>query len=141
MSDGFKQFSELVLHELRRQDTKLDKITDKQSEQNEHLLRNTITLEEHIKRTKLLEDRAERIEDEVDVIKDHVDGIKRIFSLVKPTKEKLKWLAILAGLAGGGVGVNELARDGGKNEVIEKSVQKEQNTEVKIKNIIKKITK
>lgn len=136
MSDGFKQFSDLVLHELRRQDQKLDKVMDKQSEQNEHLLRNTISLEEHIKRTKLLEDRAERIEDEVDVIKDHVDGIKRIFNLVKPTKEKLKWLAILAGLVGGGYTGVELTMKGDSTEVIERTV-KEQDAKVNLKKIFK----
>lgn len=140
MSDGFKQFSDLVLHELRRQDEKLDRMTDKQAEQNEVLLRNTITLEEHVKRTKLLEDRAERIEDEVDEIKDHVDTIKRIFNIVKPTKEKLKWLAILTGLAGGGYTGFELTKDGGKKTVIERSVEEKQDAKVDIKKIIKKIT-
>lgn len=110
MSD-VKDFSAIVLHELKRQDEKLDKLVFKQMEQNETLVRNTVTLEEHVRRTNLLENRAERIEKDVIEVQDHVRNIKTILNILKPTKEKMKWLAVLAGLATGGhFGMKEITK-------------------------------
>lgn len=41
---------------------KLDKVIDKQDEQHDTLVRNTITLEEHVRRTNKLEEKVEEIE-------------------------------------------------------------------------------
>ena len=98
---------------IQRQDTnhrdileKLDKIVDKQSEHGETLVRNTISLEEHIRRTNLLETDLKDTKEDVEDIKEHVDKIKFVMKVMTPTKSKLKWLAALlaaSGLTTGGI--------------------------------------
>lgn len=85
---------------------KLDKIVDKQVEQGETLVRNTISLEEHIRRTNLLEAQVSATQEDVEDIKEHVDKMKVVGKLLTPTKAKVKWIVTILtalGLTTGGV--------------------------------------
>ena len=125
MSD-FKDWSTLVMDELKRQGqshrdmmNEIGKIRDEQIEQGKTLIRNTESLEHHIKRTDLLEKKVEHVENEVDGLKSHVDKVNFILGLLKPTKEKLKWLLILSALTGGGFGGYELTKSETVKKVLE----------------------
>lgn len=109
-----QQISEININQ-RNVVEKLDRISEKQSEQAETLYRNTATLEYHVKRTDLLEEKlkrlldlifktqqdVEKVEKDFHKIEKDVFKIKFIADLIKPTKNKLKWIIVLAGLLGG----------------------------------------
>lgn len=54
---------------MKRVLDKLDKIDEKQGDMGKVLARNTATLEEHVRRTNILEDKVDRVESCVDKIK------------------------------------------------------------------------
>jgi hypothetical protein len=103
MSD-FKEYADLILNEMKRQDQshrdtleELSKIKDKQVEHSEVLLRNTLSLEEHMRRTEVLEElhdvNAKRIN-----MHD-----KKIIELEKPqiaVKFIFKWIVGLGAFSG-----------------------------------------
>lgn len=108
---------ELILQELRD-------MRGEQVEQGKTLVRNTVTLEEHVKRTNLLEKRMEHVDNEVDGLKTHIAKINTVFDLLKPTKEKMKWIFIVASIIGGTWGTVDVASDDGKiRQVIQKIVE------------------
>jgi hypothetical protein len=124
MSD-FKEWSDLILTEMKRQDNKhrdimgeLKDLKKEQIEQGKTLVRNTTSLEEHMRRTHLLEAKTEHIETEVDGLREHVDKINFILQLLKPTKEKIKWFIIISMLLSGSYGGYKLT----DNESIKKII-------------------
>jgi len=105
-----------VIHILDRIENKLEKIQDVQIDQGKTLVRNTMTLEEHVRRTNILEKKNDKLEDKVDDAHEKCDArvnkidkdlssINLILQLLKPTKQKAKWIALtgslLASLYGG----------------------------------------
>ncbi len=81
MSD-FKEYSELILHELKRIDAKIERHDDRLDIYNENLLRNTLTLEEHVKgsiasnkRLTIVEDSLATIDNKVNHIDVHVSKV------------------------------------------------------------------
>lgn len=121
MSEENESLTTHLLTEIGRMHTSQDRIFDKLSEQGETLVRNTVTLEEHVKRTNLLEKRFVNVETEVDGLKVHVTKINTILNLFKPTKEKLKVLLLLSALAGGGAGTYDLSS---KNSFLKTQLEK-----------------
>jgi hypothetical protein len=123
MSD---QLSQLVLDEIKRHDQnhrdlmgEISKIRDEQIEQGKILVRNTVSLEEHIRRTNLLEEKMQDVDDHLDEVRIHITKINFIMGLLKPTKEKIKWLLILSALASGSYGTHELTKGDNFKKVIE----------------------
>lgn len=104
MTDEVKDLAGHLLAEIHRIHNSHDKIFDKLSQQAETLVRNTISLEEHIRRTNLLEKKMDHVEEEVDGLKNHIEKIRFITQLLKPTKEKIKWLIIIGSILGGTYG-------------------------------------
>lgn len=98
-----------ILDHLSRIDSKQDRIFEELKGQAETLARNTVSLEEHIRRTDLLEEHLYQQKDEINTIKEKVEKVSEkqvrvdmLFSVLKPTKAKIKILAILLGLLSGG---------------------------------------
>ena len=60
----------------------LDKIDQKLGTMNETLIRNTVTLEEHVRRTNLLEDKMQHVEHHVDRMESWIDKIHGGWKLV-----------------------------------------------------------
>lgn len=104
MADEVKDLAGHLLAEIHRIHNSHDKIFDKLSEQGETLVRNTLSLEEHIRRTNLLEKKMDHVEEEVDGLKSHVERVRFIMQLLKPTKEKIKWLIVAGSILGGTYG-------------------------------------
>jgi uncharacterized protein YwgA len=93
-------WSNHVLSELKRLDSGVSKANDTLEEHktsleaiNQTLIRNTVSLEEHVKRTNLLERKFEHIDTEVDGLKDHLKEIKWMTSGV------FKFMILVAGIA------------------------------------------
>ena len=70
--NDFTEWARLIMEEMRRFDQNhrdilrnLDKIRDEQSEQGKVLVQNTASLEEHIRRTNILEEEVQRIEEKM----------------------------------------------------------------------------
>lgn len=84
---------------------KMSKFDSRLDRYNEILIRNTVSLEEHIKRTNLLEKKVDHVETEVGGLRDHLSLVKSVFSIVKffgTTKGKIviKWALVFgAGVA------------------------------------------
>jgi conjugal transfer/entry exclusion protein len=104
MSD-LKEYTNLVLHELKRIDSKIEKHDERLDKYNETLLRNTITLEHHVKgsiasnkRLKIVEDQIENLNTQVEHIDDHVTKIQSFAMFFYPTTKKLKWIVTFIGL-------------------------------------------
>lgn len=64
--NDWNEWRRLVLSEIRRLARDQAKLVEKVDKYNETNVRNTATLEEHVKRTNLLEARFEHIEDHVE---------------------------------------------------------------------------
>ena len=73
--------------DIKRLEAKLDKIADIQLDQAKLLERNTVTLEEHVRRTNILESKLEPVEKHVTM----VNGVFKALGIV----------ATLVGIAGG----------------------------------------
>ncbi len=67
--NDWNEWRRLVLSEIRRLAREQAKLANKVGEYNETNIRNTASLEEHVKRTNLLEARLESIEDHVEEAK------------------------------------------------------------------------
>lgn len=111
MAEEKRDLTGHLLNEIGRIHTSNERIFDKLAEQGETLVRNTVSLEEHVRRTNLLELKMDHVEDEVGEITVHIAKINTLVALFKPTKEKLKILALLGALAGGSVGTYDLSSD------------------------------
>jgi hypothetical protein len=111
MAEEVKDLTGHLLNEIGRIHTSNERIFDKLAEQGETLVRNTVSLEEHVRRTNLLENKMTYVEDEVSELCLHVAKINTLVSIFKPTKEKLKIAALLCALAGGSVGTYHLSSD------------------------------
>jgi hypothetical protein len=70
---------------LKAQKETLDKHANLLMTQNETLLRNTLTVEEHHKRSLHLEKLQEKLQNEITPIKEHVTSVTAIFSFIKWT--------------------------------------------------------
>lgn len=109
MTEEVKGFTNHLLREMERVHGNNDRILEKLSEQNEVLVRNTVSLEEHVRRTNMLEEKMEHVETEVSEIKAHITKVNTVLDILKPTKEKLKIIAILSTLLGGSYGGYQLS--------------------------------
>ena len=78
----WNEWSRHVLAELKRLDKANEQTHSKLDRYNETLLRNTATLEVHVKRTNLLEEKLDRVDQEVDGLKAHIDNVRNIINLV-----------------------------------------------------------
>lgn len=133
------RISDIILEELKRHNAKLDNIVDRQFYQHETLIKNTVSLEEHMKRTDILEKRnsmteeiIQEIKDELGEIKAFIKNINLILELIKPTKEKIKWVVLAAGLLLGSyttIEKKEILQQFFKDEkTIEKNIEENKNT-------------
>lgn len=81
-----------ILNQLTRFDSKFDKFDERFDKYNETLIRNTITLEDHVKRTNLLETKIFHVETEVTGLKEHmtiVKGVMNFFRFILSEKGRL----------------------------------------------------
>lgn len=102
---------DLLLNKLEQIDTnhrdvslKLDKIVDKQTKHGETLVRNTVTLEEHVKGSIASNKRLEIVEKKLDHVETHVGKVELLIDLLRPTKKKIKILILALSLCGGSYG-------------------------------------
>jgi 6-phosphogluconate dehydrogenase len=113
---------DVVLKQIDKLDTKFDRHVEKTDERldkyNEALIRNTMTLEEHVKgsiatnkRLTLMEKIVQKLVARIEHIDTHVIRIDHIINLFKPTTRKLKWLAALIGLITSGYGLYMILKD------------------------------
>ena len=107
------------LHDIRNNLGELSLIREEQTEQGKTLVRNTVSLEEHVRRTNLLEIKLEHVENEVNGLRTHVTKVNTVMGLFKPTKEKIKWLIIVASLCGGSYGGYQLSDEKGLNKAMQ----------------------
>lgn len=63
-----KDIIDVVIQKLAHMDQKLDRMEEKQSEQAVVLAKNTLTLEEHVKRTNILEAEVKPIKSHVQMV-------------------------------------------------------------------------
>lgn len=85
----WNEWSRHVLAELKRLDranehihSKLDKVHVSLDKYNENLYRNTASLEEHVRRTDLLESKIEKVEQEVDGLRAHINNVRSLVSFL-----------------------------------------------------------
>lgn len=83
--------------DITRLENKVDKIVDDIGEIKIIMARNTVSLEEHIKRTNLLEEEVKRLDEDVRPVKDHVTAMKHSGKLIYTV---IKLLAALASIIG-----------------------------------------
>jgi hypothetical protein len=99
MANGeWREWSNHVLAELKRFDKnadqlhlKIDKMDKRFDDYNETLVRNTVSLEEHIKRTNLLENKVGAVEDEILLLKKRhkSSAFSRFFTWIGTEKFRL----------------------------------------------------
>jgi uncharacterized protein YaaN involved in tellurite resistance len=97
---NFDEWSKLILGEMKRFDQNhrdvmksLDKIKEEQTEQGKTLVKNTASLEEHIRRTDIAEKRIDNILVRVDETDDHVEDVRKILDKhVEDFEERLEVL-------------------------------------------------
>ena len=91
-----KHYFELILDNVSKLHDKVEKIEDTQDDMGKTLIRNTASLEEHVRRTNLLENKFERFENnqlahaEQDT-REHKELADRVNALETPRKA-LTWL-------------------------------------------------
>ena len=120
MDKDWNQWGEHVLAELKRFNKehavfskKVSKLDDRLDKYNEVLVRNTVSLEEHIKRTNLLEKKIGHVEREVGGLREHVSVVKSVFAVFQffgtvKGKMLLKWMVLLgAGAASYFIGLKD----------------------------------
>lgn len=115
------RFSE-IKQDLRSLDEKQDRLNERQAEQNSTLVAQHRSLDEHVKRTNLLEEKLERVENRLEDKIEDVEGfvteslepIKKQVATVNIVFKVLKIAAKIAipvlGLFGLGAGVLELIK-------------------------------
>lgn len=86
-----KKDSAEIFKILDKLDCKIDKLDDKLDVQNETTLRNTLSLEEHIRRTVQNEEMIELLRNDLKPVEDHVKYVHGALKL-------LGLIALLAGL-------------------------------------------
>jgi chromosome segregation ATPase len=75
--------NERIFDKLEKLDDKIEKLDDKLDSVDKTLVRNTISLEIHEKRTNELEIFVKLLESELKPVKNHVDRIKFLLGIVK----------------------------------------------------------
>jgi len=123
MSEELKVVANHILQEMTRIHTSHDRIFDKLSEQGETLVRNTTSLEEHVRRTNLLETKVGHVEVEVDGLKTHLTKINTLITLLKPTKTKVKMAILVSSLLGSLYGGGKLATDKGARDTVIQTIE------------------
>lgn len=126
MSDEFKQWTSLVVEQIKIMDSNSKFLSDKVegirkdvNAQSNTLVRNTATLEEHVRRTNLLEKSVEMqqerfrkdivsIEGQIVAVQKIINDAQVIMSIVTPTKLKIYLLLLLMGAFGGTSGLKEI---------------------------------
>jgi hypothetical protein len=131
MSDN-TDLSEIIIAQMDRHDRahrdlmqEIGKIRDEQVEQGKTLVRNTVSLEEHIRRTNLLEKKVAHVEEQVGNVNKHVEKMKMWMSILKPTKTKLKWLLLASALATGSYGTKDYLENGELTKQIKELIRSE----------------
>lgn len=86
MNPKWEAWGQHVLAELQRLNeenstfhAKLDTISDRMGRYNEILVRNTVTLEDHVLRTNMLQTKVDHVESEVNGLKEHISIVRKIF--------------------------------------------------------------
>lgn len=85
-----KEWKQLMLSSVEKLSSRMDKIADNQLEQAKILTRNTVTVEEHHRRSTLLEDEFKIVKNDVEEVKEHVHNIQGMGKL-------FRWMGIVAG--------------------------------------------
>lgn len=99
---------QLIVNALTRIDGKLDKLDDRMDNQGNILSKQQVSLDEHVKRTNLLE---QKLEEDKKLIK---EGLAReALDAVRAERNRilvlgLKIAGVVAGLGGGGFGLKQL---------------------------------
>lgn len=125
---------DLLVEHLRQHDNnhrdllqKIDKISERQLDHEKTLLRNTITLEEHVKGSIATNKRLKHVEDQLMQVQDHVTKVQWWMEILKPTKQKILILATAISLAtGGSIGI-DLMSEKSKVKQIMQILYKEEN--------------
>lgn len=68
--------------DIFRVESKVDKIAEDITEIKVIMARNTASLDEHMKRTALLEEQVRRVDDDIEPIKLHVNFMNKVFALL-----------------------------------------------------------
>ena len=96
MSDVLVKLAEIST--VQKQQTEvLDKHSEMLEKQNEILLRNTITVEEHHRRSLFLEAEQAKLEAQIEPIKAHVEQMKGIGKFIKWVSTVVGLLTLLGG--------------------------------------------
>jgi len=114
----------LIVRALDKIDHKLEKIQDEQIDQGKTLVRNTVTLEEHIRRTEILETKMGHVESEMGGIKSCMTRVENTFDFFKPTKYKVKVLLIAGGLLASIYGGQEVVFNDNSRKTVMETIQK-----------------
>lgn len=102
MSDILIKLAEISA--VQKQQTEaLEKYAEIQTKQNEILLRNTITVEEHHKRSLYLEAEQQKLEAQIEPIKAHVEQIRGIGNFIKWSSSIVGLLVTLGGVIWGAI--------------------------------------
>lgn len=117
MSD--ENSTQLLVEHLRQHDAnhrdlvnRIDKIHDKQIEQGKTLLRNTITVEEHVKGSIATNKRLTHVENQLFDIQKHVSKVQWVWNILIPTRKKIAiLLTLLSLLTGGSIGVDLASKE------------------------------
>lgn len=103
MQDGsdWGDWRQHVLKSLEDVERVLEKVTDKQAEQSEILTRNTITVEQHHRRSTLLEQEIKRMETDMAEVREHVQQVQGAGKLIR-------WIGFTASAIMGVLGLLKL---------------------------------
>lgn len=101
--------NQLILEHFKQQDQhhrdlidKIEKIQNKQLDHEKILLRNTITVENHVKGSIATNKRLEIVEEKLFDMTEDVAKAKMLWDIFKPTKKKVVGVLILLSLLTGG---------------------------------------
>ena len=127
MAGNSSDSTQLIIEHLRQHDQnhrdtvqRLDKIQERQLEHDKLLLRNTITVEEHVKGAIATNKRLTHVENQLQQIQSHVTKVEWVSELLKPTKKKIMVLiTLLSLLMGGGIGLDTASQNPKIKQIIE----------------------
>lgn len=126
MSNEWNEWNKLILQEMKRFDSthrdlmgEIGKIRDEQIDQGKTLVRNTLTVEQHVigsiasnKRLMIVEDKLEvldgSIKEEIRTLNIHISKIDRVIKFLTPTRAKIKWVLVIVSTLGGSYGGYQL---------------------------------
>lgn len=83
--DDWTTWGKHVLESLHSLQRTVERVADRQDDQASTLVRNTVTLEEHVRRTDLLEQKVDHVESQVGDVSAHVhrvQGMSRMARLI-----------------------------------------------------------